>query len=315
MNRVLHDEAYHREYYGVRLDGPRESGGPARPEARRQAGTRAPRAGQVRDHPGRASRPRQGASRTGGRADRLSRSPRVSRGRRLFRVALPGEASPRPHQRQLRRRPLRDRLRRTGDERPPARGHLLGPGFAGVLLLPGDGAPRHEGRGTRVQGHGAGAVCVAASRRGCGRRAAPGVRPGRGHPGPLCLEEARAALSAAPGEHARPALRRHCRGRPADRRGIASGVGPAHAGAPRRRVPRARRRRVHERQGQHAARRRGLGPRSLRVSVLRGRVERRGRGVSRIPADGAKAGAWRRRSGRSGPATSARPSPRRRPRR
>jgi carbamoyltransferase len=25
MNRVLHDEAYHREYYGVRLDGPRET--------------------------------------------------------------------------------------------------------------------------------------------------------------------------------------------------------------------------------------------------------------------------------------------------
>ena len=80
MNRVLHDEAYRRAYYGVRLAGPREAVARRGRKLGAKLGLVAPRAGQVRDQPGRASRVRHGASGDGCRANRLPRSSRLSRG-------------------------------------------------------------------------------------------------------------------------------------------------------------------------------------------------------------------------------------------
>src|SRR5687767_7103277 len=68
--------------------------------------------------------------------------------------------------------------------------------------------------------------------------------------------------------------------RPAGGGGHAGGVDPPHAHALRRRPAGARRRRLHEREGQHAAGRRGVGARPLRLPLLRRRVQR---GRRRLP--------------------------------
>src|SRR2546422_906397 len=79
-------------------------------------------------------------------------------------------------------------------------------------------------------------------------------------------------------------------GRPADRGGLAAGVGAAHARASRRRAAGAGRRRLHEREGQRAHRRGAVAAGSLRVPVVRRRVQRDRRRLPRL------AGARQRRS-------------------
>src|SRR3989338_8620271 len=81
----------------------------------------------------------------------------------------------------------------------------------------------------------------------------------------------------------RPARRRGRRRRPAAPGGGAGRVGAAHARAPRRRAPGTRRRRLHEREGEHAARGRGLGAGPLRVPLVQRRVQRGRCRVPRLP--------------------------------
>ena len=92
------------------------------------------------------------------------------------------------------------------------------------------------------------------------------------------------------------------RRRPAAARGHAPPLDAAHAPALRRHAPGAGGRRVHEREGEHAPRPGGLGRGSLRLPVLRRRVERGGRGLSRLSRRSAPGEAWRRRPLPFGPA-------------
>src|SRR5947209_6886654 len=140
------------------------------------------------------------------------------------------------------------------------------------------------------------------------------------------VEEARPALPGRARGDARHAVRLDRRRRPADPRRVAPRLGAAHARAPRRRAPGARRRCLHERQGEHAARRRAVGGGPLRLPVVRRRVQRGGRRVPRLrrpvrtAGDRSRAQAlWprvprardRRRRGRGGdaPARPRRPPP------
>ena len=154
--------------------------GAAGEEARPATRDRRRRPRQVRHQPGGAAWPGHRAPRARPGPHRLPRPPRVPRRRRLVRVRLRRAARARPHQRQLRGRPLRDRLHRPRARARPPRGGPERPRLPRLLLLLRDPRPRHEVRRARVQGDGAGALCRRAlgepGRGGPARR----VRPGRG---------------------------------------------------------------------------------------------------------------------------------------
>ena len=103
-----------------------------------------------------------------------------------------------------------------------------------------------------------------------------------GQSGALLLAGAGRALPAPPARHPWAPLRLDRRRRPAPPRGHAPPMDRAHARALRRRAPRPRRRRLHEREGQHAPRRGGVGGGPLRLPLVRRRVQRRRRRVSRL---------------------------------
>ncbi len=110
------------------------------------------------------------------------------------------------------------------------------------------------------------------------------LRSGRRAAGALPVAHAGGALPGLPASPGGAALRRRRGRRAAPPRGRPPAVEPADAPALRRRTPRPGRRCLHERQGQHADRPGGLGGRALRLPVLRRRVERGGRRVPRLRA-------------------------------
>ena len=284
MNRVLHDEAYHREYYGVRLDGPRE----AVARRGRKLGARLGLVRRTRGKFGISQAERLGivAEHLGVRDERIVCLDHHACHAAAAYFGSPFEGAPALV---LTNDNSGDGLCATASvaqgtsllrhEATPSAPGSLGSFYSLVTVLLGMKAGEHE---YKVMGL---APYAAPPRAEAAAAALRGVFDlVEDTPALFAWTKRGAALPAPAGEHARPALRRHRRRRPADRRGLAARVDPAHAGPLRRPAPGPGRWRVHERQGQHAARRRGLGARSLRLSVLRRRVERRGRGLSRLPA-------------------------------
>ena len=148
-----------------------------------------------------------------------------------------------------------------------ARGHAERAGLARRLLLLRDARAGHEVRRARVQGDGHGARTRRRStRRGRRRRCARSSTSRKA--GPRASAGARRASATSSCSRATVGLRFDCgRGRrPAPARGRAAALEPPHARALRRRAARPGRRRLHEREGQHAARRRRTGWRSCSPS-------------------------------------------------
>ena len=260
---------------------------------------------QVRHLAARAARLRHGAPGARDGPHRVPRPSHVPRGRRLLGLGLRGTRRARPHQRQLGRRALRDRLHRPRPGARPARGHAKRAGLGGRLLLVRDARDGDEVRRARVQGDGHGPVRAREVRRARGGGPARGLRSGGRPARALPLARPGRALPAPAACHGRSALRLGRGRRPAPARGRAAALEPPHAPALRRRAARPGRRRLHEREGQHAARPGGLGGGALRLPVLRRRVERGGRGLSRVRAGVRAARAWPPRRSRSGRPTSA----------
>ena len=184
LNRVLHDDAYAREYYGVSWPSPRRRARQARAQARRPARSRRAVARQVRALPARAARPRDRAisacPRTGSsacdhhtcHAAAAYFGSGVRRPRRPWcsptTIRATGSAPP--------RRPAAG-SRSTRHEAIAERARL-----ARRLLLVRDAAARHEVRRARVQGDGHGALRL--GRRQAERAEAAlreRLRPRRGH--------------------------------------------------------------------------------------------------------------------------------------
>ena len=284
LNRVLHDEDYAREYYGVAWPSRRR----VLEKKMRKWGARfglidasrgkfgisqRERLGAVTDHLGVARRPH-----------REPRSPHLSRGGRLLGLGLRGPDRAGAHQRQLGRRPLRHRLHRRGPRARASRGEPERARLGGRVLLVRHPRPRHEVRRARVQGHGHGALRSGQVRPARGGGPARGVRPRGGPPRALPLAGPGRALPAPAARDGRPALRLGGGRRAAAAGGRAAAVDAPHAAALRRRAARPRRRRVHEREGQHARRPGGVGRGAVRVPVVRRRVQRGRRRVPRVSA-------------------------------
>ena len=181
-----------------------------------------------------ATRSRDEPSPPGGRARELRRSPHLSCGRRLLRLAVRRPTRARPHQRQFGRRPLRDGVERERRRPDPARSDAERPGLAGLVLHPRDLAARHEARRARVQGDGAGALCARPGDRAGRRRARHDVRHDGGDAVPLRVAAPRASVPGDARSDARPPLRRHRRWRPAHARRSPGALGAPGAPALRR---------------------------------------------------------------------------------
>ena len=314
LNRVLHDEDYAREYYGVAWPiaaaGLREEG----PEVGREVRAHRRLARQVRHLA--AGAPRRRSPGTWGSAPTASPASTITpvtrpppTGARASRAApalvLTNDNSG-------------DGLCATAStgsgltldrhEATPSAPGSLGAFYSFVTLALGMKFGEHE---YKVMGMAPYAPDKYAAARGGG--AARGLRPRGGPARALPLARARRALPAPAARDGGPALRLG-RGRgPAPPGGRAAAVDAPHAGALRRRAARARRRRLHEREGQHAHRPGGVGRGAVRVPVVRRRVQRGGRGLPRLPAGVRAARGRPRRRSPSAPPTWARRSPTRRP--
>src|SRR5215467_1597522 len=249
LNRVLHDEAYAKEYYGVSWPSPRR----ALEKKMRKWGAKF---GLID-----ASRGKFGIS----QAERLAFV--------TEHLGIP-----------------RERIVCLDHHTCHAAAAYFGSGFAGreALVLPNaprsdavrarlpgrllllrHPGPRHEVRRARVQGHGHGALRLGEVCEPCRGGAARGIRSRGGHARPLPLAQARRALWAPAPCHPRLALRRGGGGSAAPARGRAAPLDSAHARALRRHPGRPRRRRLHEREGEHAHRPGGVAAGALRLPVVR----------------------------------------------
>ena len=229
LNRVLHDEAYAKEYYGVRG---RRAAGPSGRRVRKWGA----RFGLV-DAVARASSASPSASGSAGhrasgrraRPDRVPRPPHLPRRRRLLGLGLRGPRGAGAHQRQLRRRALRDRLHRPGARRSsgtrprPSAPGSLGSFYSFVTLALGMKFGEHE---YKVMGMAPYAPDTHAARGGSGP--ARGLRPRGGPARALPLAHAGASATRSSCEPlVGPALRRG-RGRraaPARGRRCCAGAG------------------------------------------------------------------------------------------
>ena len=235
LNRVLHDEDYVKEYYGVSWPSRRRTF----QKKVRKWGAKFGLIDASRGKFGISQRERLGfvTEHLGARdgPHRVPRSSHVPRGRRLLGLGLRGARRARPHQRQLGGRALRDRLHRPRPDARPARGHAERAGVGGRLLLVRHARDGDEVRRARVQGDGHGPVRAGEVRRARGGGPARGLRSRRGPARALPLARPGRALPAPAARHGRPALRLGRGRRPAPARGRAAALEPPHAPALRRR--------------------------------------------------------------------------------
>src|SRR5262249_9873692 len=141
LNRVLHEEAYAKEYYGVSWPSPRR----ALEKKVRKWGAKFGLIDASRGKFGISQAERLAfVTRHPGRGYRVPRSPPSPRRRGLFRLGRGGTRGPRPPQRQLGRRALRHRLH--GCVFPPhaPRSDAVRARLPGRLLLLRHSGPRHE---------------------------------------------------------------------------------------------------------------------------------------------------------------------------
>src|SRR6266700_1251255 len=234
LNRVLHDETYAREYYGVSLPSPwralgrraRKLGaklGLADPSRGKFGISQGERLGFVTDHLGipkdrivcldhhtcHAAAAYYGSGFAGKDALVLTND---NSGDGLCATVSTGRGA------------------------DAARGGPVRARIAGGLLFVRDARPRHEVRRARVQGHGHGALRVREARPARRGGASPCLRSGRRSPRALPLASVRRAVPAPPRDDAGPALRRGGGRRPAAPRRHHPPLGAAHAPALRGRA-------------------------------------------------------------------------------